>query len=286
MVFIKILRPWQWAKNILIFFPFLLSGMYTSQGFIDCLVVFLLFSFLASGNYIFNDIHDSSNDAQHPIKSQRPIPSGAIGISSAKFLGYFLILFSLVLSFLNNYEITILFLLYLLVANIYTTRLKYIFPYDSLCVSTFFLIRLFIGGKVANVDISIYLLLYIFFTSLFISTLKKISIINTADIKSSKYSKILDNQNEEFPLIHLSYICIVLSNISLIIWSTSSDLYVDGYRYFILIIFIGIYFVFTLELHLSAKNAELEDFVLGVVNNKKVMSILMIQTLNFIVLYF
>ena len=55
MVFIKILRPWQWAKNILIFFPFLLSGMYTSQGFIDCLVVFLLFSFLASGNYIFND---------------------------------------------------------------------------------------------------------------------------------------------------------------------------------------------------------------------------------------
>jgi 4-hydroxybenzoate polyprenyltransferase len=83
----KILRPHQWAKNILVALPIL-----SSHRFMDVLLLgrtalmFLAFSVLASSVYVGNDIFDCESDRKNPAKSRRPIASGRLSIPRAVLL--------------------------------------------------------------------------------------------------------------------------------------------------------------------------------------------------------
>ena len=177
MSYIHILRPWQWIKNLLILIPCLLNKPFSQESFFDSLTIFFVFSLFVSGNYILNDIADIKMDKLHPKKRFRPLPSGKIKLNFAKAYSALLIIPSLLYVNLIDSKLLLYFFLYFLVANLYTHYLKFIFLINSISISTFFLIRLLIGGEVSNVNISIYLSTYIFFSSFFIAVLKKNSII-------------------------------------------------------------------------------------------------------------
>ena len=93
MKFIKVLRPWQWAKNILVVIPALLNKPFSLINIENAFLGFVLFSVFVSGNYILNDISDIENDKAHPQKKFRPIANGSIDIKTAKI--YSIILISL-----------------------------------------------------------------------------------------------------------------------------------------------------------------------------------------------
>ena len=57
---------------------------------------------------------------------------------------------------------------------LYTNFLKFNFIVNSFAISFFFLIRLFLGGFITEIQISFFLSAYIFFTSFFIAVMKKI----------------------------------------------------------------------------------------------------------------
>lgn len=73
------MRVNQWLKNILIFFPLIFSGnLLNFNMFISSFAAFLLFSLVASGVYVMNDLVDIHQDRLHEKKKFRPIASGAI----------------------------------------------------------------------------------------------------------------------------------------------------------------------------------------------------------------
>jgi 4-hydroxybenzoate polyprenyltransferase len=86
--YIHLLRPHQWTKN-----AFCLAGVFFSGHFrhthdvLAALATFACFCAASSAIYVLNDVLDRERDAQHPIKSRRPLVSGAISVSTAMTLG-------------------------------------------------------------------------------------------------------------------------------------------------------------------------------------------------------
>src|ERR1035437_3179714 len=77
------LRPDQWTKNLLVF-----AGLLFGHRLLDKVAAEralpALAGFCAPPGvlYLINDIADRESDRQHPLKSRRPIASGAIGVGT------------------------------------------------------------------------------------------------------------------------------------------------------------------------------------------------------------
>ncbi len=286
MEYIYILRPWQWVKNLLILVPIILTKPLSLDNLQNNLIIFISFSLLASGNYILNDLKDLQNDKLHPKKKFRPIASGKIDINNAKIYSFLVISSSLALTYLVESKLIIYYFFYLLFAYFYTNYFKYIFLINSFSISTFFLIRLLIGGAVSNIKISIYLAIYIFFTSFFIATLKKNAILNTQGIKKSEYVTLLKKENLTISTDSLSVSSLLLSNVTLIIWSLNNLTEMTETKFAIMIVFLVFYFLFTLLLHTNSKKGELEDFVLGIIQDRNLVLLLIVLLVSFYYVYF
>ena len=77
----KLLRPKQWVKNLLIFLGVLSSGDVSLLP--TAVLVFTVFCLASSTAYVYNDIRDVASDRQHHRKKHRPIASGKVSIAQA-----------------------------------------------------------------------------------------------------------------------------------------------------------------------------------------------------------
>ena len=88
MDYISIARPDHWFKNV-----FILPGILVALFFVPSKISIALWApilwalasacLVASANYVFNEILDAPHDRHHPIKKDRPIPSGRVGLPLA-----------------------------------------------------------------------------------------------------------------------------------------------------------------------------------------------------------
>ena len=144
--YIRLCRPSQWYKNLLI--PAV--GIFSFQIFDLKMYSYLIIGFiLACGisgtNYIINDIMDAADDRLHPKKKDRPIASGAVLKKNAAVFGAFLFSISLISSFLLAFWFGIIMGIFFLTSQFYTFILKKIIFVDILTISINFLLR-GIGG--------------------------------------------------------------------------------------------------------------------------------------------
>jgi hypothetical protein len=72
----RALRLHQWAKNVLVFVPFLLAHSLRVDTVVRACIAFLCFSLCASATYIVNDLLDIEADRRHPRKRRRPFAAG------------------------------------------------------------------------------------------------------------------------------------------------------------------------------------------------------------------
>jgi 4-hydroxybenzoate polyprenyltransferase len=81
------LRPWQWAKNLLLFAPLALSHK-VGDGWrvAGAMLGFVCFCLCASAGYVVNDLRDREADRDHPAKRRRPFASGALSPRSGMVL--------------------------------------------------------------------------------------------------------------------------------------------------------------------------------------------------------
>lgn len=175
--YIVILRPRQWIKNLILFFPPFLSGaMFSSAGnSLSGFLSFVSFSCVSSALYVCNDLNDMENDVLHPVKRMRPLTSGAISKKLAATIAILLGVLGLVLASLLVHTLVPYLLLYGAVTIAYTLWLKNIPVVDLFCISCGFLIRLQAGGAIFSIEISEWLFLSVFFLSLFLSSGKRLS---------------------------------------------------------------------------------------------------------------
>lgn len=175
--YLKLLRPKQWIKNLMMFFPPFLSGSLFSSACISVtgILAFTSFCCVSSALYIFNDLNDIDRDVLHPVKRLRPLPSGVISKQNAAAGAILLGLLSLVVAISFVKPMVPYLLLYATVTIAYTLWLKNIPVVDLFCISCGFLVRLQSGGTTFNVEISEWLFLSVFFLSLFLSSGKRLS---------------------------------------------------------------------------------------------------------------
>ncbi len=173
--FVAILRPAQWLKNLMLFFPSFLGGELLAPGiFSKGLIPFVSFCLASSSAYVLNDILDRERDKSHPRKSKRPLPSGGVSLAEATTLNIFL-LFAAVFLAVNVSSVFVAILVaYLLVSVSYSFYLKNLPIVDLFCVSTGFLFRLQAGGEAFGVQISAWLFLSVFILAIFLSTGKRL----------------------------------------------------------------------------------------------------------------
>ena len=285
--YLKALRPWQWAKNLLILVPFILSNSYSFEKLQYSLALFFLFSLFVSGNYILNDLSDIHLDKNHPEKKDRPIAAGEITPYSARKLSLFLFLIPGVITY-SFYEIKVLYLffLYLGVAVLYTKYLKFINLIDAVTISFLFIIRIVIGGIATNVAITIRLYVFIFLMSIFIVYLKKNSILNKKSLENNLFHKTLKQQNKKFSFKNTLFLFGGLANLSLLFWSFTLLTIITIDRLLALVIYNIIFLYITIRLIKSSTASKLEDFVYGVVADKVLLILFSITLLLFIYFYF
>ncbi len=79
---LRILRPHQWLKNLLLFVPLVTAHLALDpRSVLLTLMAFVAFSLCASAVYVINDMLDLNADRVHPRKRHRPFASGAVPLS-------------------------------------------------------------------------------------------------------------------------------------------------------------------------------------------------------------
>ena len=151
--YFSIARPDHWFKNVFMALGVLLAYFYHPEVFGPTTLVSIAWAvFLtclaASSNYVLNEILDAPTDRSHPVKRNRPIPSGRVRLPIAYTEWLLLGLVALAFSATINWPFVASILLLLVMGVIYNVpplRAKE-HPYvDVLCESINNPIRLLLG---------------------------------------------------------------------------------------------------------------------------------------------
>jgi decaprenyl-phosphate phosphoribosyltransferase len=173
---IVLLRPHQWLKNLMIFFPPFLGGVLFTPGALQKgLLPFAAFCLASSATYVFNDIRDAELDRIHPRKQHRPIASGAISVPQAIIIGACLFVGSMMLSLQQPVIFWGWLFSYFALSFAYSTILKKMPVFDIFCIASGFVFRLFAGGVAFGVEVSDWLFLSVLLLAIFLSSGKRLS---------------------------------------------------------------------------------------------------------------
>lgn len=168
------MRPKQWVKNSFVFAALVFAKeLFYLDYFLITLWAFLLFCLLSGSVYLINDIFDIKKDRLHPVKSKRPIASGAISIREASIWGVTLAIISLFLSFYISQNFGIVASLYFLLNLFYSLYLKKVVIIDVMSIAFGFLLRAIAGAIVIGVAISTWLILCTILIALFLGFCKR-----------------------------------------------------------------------------------------------------------------
>src|SRR5271154_4036350 len=81
---LRIARPRQWVKNLLVFAAPAAAGVLShGTGAAHAAGAFGVFCVAASGTYFLNDALDAEADRLHPVKRLRPVAAGVVSPSLA-----------------------------------------------------------------------------------------------------------------------------------------------------------------------------------------------------------
>ena len=170
------MRPLQWLKNLMVYFPLFLSG---SLQRVDLswltILPFAAFCCASSAGYVFNDLVDRRRDAAHPHKQSRPIPSGQVTVFGALTVCIGLAILAGLAGLAVSRVFFFYAVAYLLSAACYSLIIKEIAVLDIFCISLGFVLRLYGGGSAFRVEVSDWLFLTVFLLSVFLSVGKRYS---------------------------------------------------------------------------------------------------------------
>ncbi len=168
------LRPDQWTKNLVIFAALIFGKQLADVDSISRVsLAFVAFCMLSGSVYVFNDLVDRERDAQHPIKSARPIASGALAVPHAVLASVLLGISGLALAFWLGSNVGLVAVGYVALQLCYGFVLKHYVILDVLTISIGFVLRALVGGVAIDVPVSDWLLLCTILLALFLALSKR-----------------------------------------------------------------------------------------------------------------
>ncbi|HBC72374.1 MAG: UbiA prenyltransferase [Candidatus Amesbacteria bacterium GW2011_GWB1_47_19] len=175
---LKTARPRQWVKNLTLYAALVFTGnIYSTQVWINdfwkVTGAVVAFTVVASAIYFLNDLMDVKADQAHPFKRRRPIASGRISRQTA------LVVFGMgtIIGLWWSYLLSPLYLTIVLgywgMQVLYSLWLKNLEVVDVFVIALGFFLRVFAGAIVINAHLSIWFLLCVISTSLFLAVGKR-----------------------------------------------------------------------------------------------------------------
>lgn len=150
---IKSMRPRQWPKNGFVFVALLFDGkIFHLPSVLAAVSAFVLLCFMSGSVYLMNDLVDINSDRQHPMKKNRPLPSGQLSPRVAAVTAALLAVTSLVAGYFLSVKLAVILLLYLVSQIAYTFKLKHIVLLDVLTIASGFVLRIAAGVVVIDVE--------------------------------------------------------------------------------------------------------------------------------------
>jgi 4-hydroxybenzoate polyprenyltransferase len=170
----RALRPKQWVKNVFCLAPLVFSRQALELDSVDeAALVFLAFSLLASAVYLVNDVIDRDSDRAHPVKRNRPIASGALGVGAAIGASVLIGAAALGLGAYLSYSVLAVLGTYLVLNVGYAFWLKHLALVDIFVISIGFVLRVMAGAAAIDVFASQWILTCTLFLSLVLATCKR-----------------------------------------------------------------------------------------------------------------
>ena len=216
--YLKLIRVKQWIKNILVLVPVICAKKLGMDNITLCLLALFGFSFTTSFIYILNDLKDIEKDKLHPRKSKRPLPSGKISVKNAIITSIIMLVLSFILTMYACESITkpafIILISYIVLNILYSLGLKNVAIVDVAILSAGFVLRVYYGAFIFDINVSNWLFLTIMCGSLFLGLGKR-----KKEIISCKESrKVLDDYNEAF-LDKFQYLSLALMMVFYSLWT-------------------------------------------------------------------
>lgn len=172
---IKLLRPYQYYKNVLILLGFIFAGELIHWGdhMIPLFLGFIGLCSVSSLNYVLNDLKDIQNDKLHPEKQNRPLPSGLVPIKIAILMVFSLLLISLRVCLIVGLPFTAVCLLVFLTSQAYSFYFKQIIFADVSLIALNYVWRAVAGVVIIAEPISPWLITLGFLFALFLALCKR-----------------------------------------------------------------------------------------------------------------
>ncbi|MCB2117395.1 MAG: UbiA family prenyltransferase [Rhodobacteraceae bacterium] len=159
---LKAMRPHQWVKNVLLLLAMIAAHRFDLETLVPILWGIASFSFAASSIYIVNDLLDLEADRLHPTKCRRPFASGDVPITVGMATFVVLMLLSLGIAAALNAQFLGIVVLYMVTSLAYSLKLKRMRWIDISALAALYTIRVVAGAVAGQVDVSVYMLIFIF----------------------------------------------------------------------------------------------------------------------------
>lgn len=213
MSLLRLARPQQWTKNVLVLAaPGAAGVLFESRSIVKTLIAFVCFCLAASGTYCWNDALDVVADRMHPKKRFRPIAAGDVSVTMAKQFGTVLLVAAIALSFTAAWHLAVVVTAYVVVTISYSLWLKHEPVLDLATVAAGFVLRTVAGGVAVGVPISNWFLIVAASSALFIVTGKRSAEHATLGAAASLHRRAL----AQYSATYLGYVRAVSSTIAIL----------------------------------------------------------------------
>ncbi|MBY4889241.1 UbiA family prenyltransferase [Pantoea sp. DY-15] len=180
-IWLKQLRVHQWAKNALIFVPFIAAHQFSNiNGLLLCILAFITFSLCASSVYILNDLLDLEADRKHSKKRFRPLASGNISLIKGTLATTLLLAGTLLLCLILPIEFISILVIYYVLTLLYSFWLKKLMVFDVATLSLLYSIRILAGGAASGIILSNWLISFSMFLFFSLAIIKRVVELRSA----------------------------------------------------------------------------------------------------------
>lgn len=191
--YLRLFRVKHYIKNIFIFTTLIFGSQLFTSDFYKVLIGFIAFCLLSSSIYIINDLADYEIDKKTKSKKNEPIANNEISKKKAFIISLVLLILSLIINYFTDSIYSYISISIYFVLNIFYSFIGKKIPYLELIImALFYLLRIFYGAEILNVDVSLVLILTVTFGSLYIVLMKRI-----LELENNKYRKVFKFYNKK-----------------------------------------------------------------------------------------
>ena len=199
---LRVMRPYQWSKNLLLALPLVLSHRINASGVGTVALAVAAFSLCASSAYVLNDLRDAEDDRHHPVKRGRPFASGALSRGAGLALAAVLLLLGFALSApLLPPKFTAILAAYVVTTLAYSFWLKRKLLVDVFVLAGLYTLRVLAGGAAIAIEVTPWLLAFCIFFFLSLAFAKRYAELRRVEASEEKKLRGRSYQLEDLAIL-------------------------------------------------------------------------------------